>query len=86
MVELSGRAPMLFAGDAIYTRQSQEKIIVSGFHFDPVASVASMRRLAALADEHEAELFFSPRRGIVPGMAEGATPTTPEVAALGGRA
>ena len=59
MVELSGRAPMLFAGDAIYTRQSLEKMIVSGFHFDPVASVASMRRLAALAVEHEAELFFS---------------------------
>jgi 4-pyridoxolactonase len=59
MVELSGRRPMLFAGDAIYTRQSLERTIISGFHFDPVASVASMRRLAALAAEHDAELFFS---------------------------
>jgi 4-pyridoxolactonase len=59
MVELSGRRPMLFTGDAIYTRQSLEKTIISGFHYDAVASVASMRRLAALAVEHDAELFFS---------------------------
>lgn len=59
MVELGGRRPMLFAGDAIYTRQSLEKTIIAGFHYDPVASVASMRRLAALAAEHDAELFYS---------------------------
>jgi 4-pyridoxolactonase len=50
---------MLFTGDAVYTRQSLEKTIISGFHYDAVASVASMRRLAALAVEHDAELFFS---------------------------
>jgi 4-pyridoxolactonase len=59
MVELGGRRPMLFAGDAIYTRQSLEKTIIAGFHYDPVASVASMRRLSALAAEHDAELFYS---------------------------
>jgi 4-pyridoxolactonase len=59
MVELAGRRPMLFTGDAVYTRQSIEKTIIAGFHLDPTASVASMRRLAALAEEHDAELFYS---------------------------
>ena len=59
MVELNGRRPMLFTGDAIYTRQSLERMVIAGFHLDPVASLDSMRRLAALAEEHDAELFFS---------------------------
>lgn len=59
LVELGGRRPMLFTGDAVYTRQSFERTIVSGFHLDPVASIASMRRLGELADAHDAELFFS---------------------------
>jgi 4-pyridoxolactonase len=59
LVELSGRRPMLFTGDAVYTRRSIEATLISGFHLDPVASVASMRRLAALAEEHDAELFYS---------------------------
>jgi len=59
LVELGGRRPMLFTGDAVYTREAFEKTIVSGFHLDPVASVASMRRLAQLAEAHEAELFYS---------------------------
>lgn len=61
MVEPGGRRPMLFAGDAIYTRQSLEKTIIAEFHYDPVASVASMRRLAALAAEHDAELLWNVR-------------------------
>lgn len=59
LVELGGRRPMLFTGDAVYTRQSFERTIVSGFHLDPVASIASMRRLGELAATHDAELFFS---------------------------
>jgi 4-pyridoxolactonase len=59
MVELGGRRPMLFTGDAVYTRKSLEKTIIAGFHLDPTASVASMGRLAALAEEHDAELFYS---------------------------
>jgi len=59
LVELGGRRPMLFTGDAAYTRTSIERTIISGFHLDPVASVASMRRLAAIAEERDAELFYS---------------------------
>jgi 4-pyridoxolactonase len=50
---------MLFTGDAVYTRRSLEREIISGFHLDPVASVASMRKLKQLAEARDAELFFS---------------------------
>ncbi|MFZ0667901.1 MAG: N-acyl homoserine lactonase family protein [Acidimicrobiales bacterium] len=59
MVSLDGRRPMLFTGDAVYTRQSIEKTIIAGFHLDPTKSVESMRRLSSLAEEHDAELFYS---------------------------
>ena len=59
LVELSGRRPILFTGDAVYTRRSIEREIVSGFHLDPVASIASMRKLKQLAEDRDAELFFS---------------------------
>ncbi len=59
MVELSGRRPMLFTGDAVYTRRSIEREIISGFHLDPVASIASMRKLKQLAGDRDAQLFFS---------------------------
>jgi 4-pyridoxolactonase len=32
---------------------------ISSFHLDPTASLASMRRLKALAEQHDAELFYS---------------------------
>jgi len=59
LVELGNRRPMLFTGDAAYTRRSIEQTIISGFHLDPTASVRSLRRLAALAEEHDAEIFYS---------------------------
>ena len=30
-----------------------------GFHIDPVAGVRSIRRVKELAEEHDAEIFFS---------------------------
>jgi 4-pyridoxolactonase len=59
MVELDRRRPMIFTGDAVYTKQSIEKTIIAGFHLDPTKSVESMRRLSSLAEEHDAELFYS---------------------------
>ncbi len=59
MVELAGRAPMLFTADACYSRQNLEMKCISGFHRDPAKDVRSMARLEALATEHGAELFFS---------------------------
>ena len=38
-----------------HTRRSIEATLIAGFHLDPVASVASMRRIAELAEEHDAE-------------------------------
>ncbi|HLA81881.1 MAG TPA: N-acyl homoserine lactonase family protein [Thermoleophilia bacterium] len=59
MVELAGRAPLIFAGDAIYTQRSLDLECIAGFHYDPVASIRSMRKLKALAEERHAALFFS---------------------------
>lgn len=59
MVELAGRRPMLFTADACYTRKNLEMGCISSFHLDPTASLESMNRLNRLAEEHDAELFFS---------------------------
>lgn len=59
MVELDNDRTLIFAGDAIYTRRSLELECIAGFHHDPVASIRSMRRLKALAEERNASLFFS---------------------------
>ena len=59
LVELDQRGPILFTGDAVYTSQSLEREVISGFHLDPVASISSMRKLKKLAEDRGAELFFS---------------------------
>jgi len=59
MVELSNRRPMLFTADACYSKKSMDMMCISSFHLDPTASVASMKRLKALAEKHDAELFYS---------------------------
>lgn len=59
LVEFASRRPILFTIDAAYTRKSLETLNQSSFHHDPVAGVRSMRRLRALAEEHDAELLYS---------------------------
>ncbi len=59
LVKPATRRPLLFTIDAAYTRKSLDTLCQSSFHIDPVAGVASMRRLRALAEEHDAELLFS---------------------------
>jgi 4-pyridoxolactonase len=59
MVEFDDRAPLIFAGDAIYTQRSLDLECIAGFHHDPVASIRSMRLLKALAEKRRAKLFFS---------------------------
>ncbi|MFH0915073.1 MAG: N-acyl homoserine lactonase family protein [bacterium] len=59
LVELQGRRPMLFTGDAAMTPKNLEMMVVGGFHLDPVAGTRSLQRLKDLAAEHDAELFFS---------------------------
>jgi 4-pyridoxolactonase len=58
LLEMPARRPMLFALDAAYTPKSLETLTQASFHIDPVAGVASMRRLRALAEERDAELFY----------------------------
>ena len=59
LVELKGRRPMLFTADACYSKKNMDMNCISSFHLDPVASLESMSRLTSLAQEHEAEMFFS---------------------------
>jgi len=59
MVELAGRRPLLFTADACYSKKNLDWMCISSFHLDPVASVQSMERLKKLAEDHDAELFFS---------------------------
>jgi 4-pyridoxolactonase len=51
--------PMVFAFDVVYTAEALEKGVQPGFHYDPVAGVASIERVKQVAAEHEAEIFFS---------------------------
>jgi 4-pyridoxolactonase len=59
MVELQNRRPMLFTADACYSKKNMDMMCISSFHLDPVASLNSMKRLKALAEKHDAELFYS---------------------------
>ena len=59
LVELSHRQPMLFTGDAAYSQQNLDRMIISSFHLDPVESYKSMQRLKDLAVHHDAEIFCS---------------------------
>ena len=59
LVELPYRRPMLFTGDAAYSQQNLDRMIISSFHLDPVDSYKSMLRLKDLAAQHDAEIFCS---------------------------
>ena len=59
MVELAGRRPMLFTADACYSQKSMDLMCIASFHLDPVQSVESLHKLKNLAEERDAELFFS---------------------------
>jgi len=59
MVELKNRRPMLFTADACYSKKNMDMMCISSFHLDPTASLASMKRLKALAETRDAELFYS---------------------------
>jgi 4-pyridoxolactonase len=51
--------PMLFAFDVVYSVEAFEKGVQPGFHYNPVAGVASIARVKDVAAEHEADIFFS---------------------------
>jgi 4-pyridoxolactonase len=53
------RRPMIFAGDAAYTHETLDRMIIGGFHLDPVDSIAALKRIKAMAKQHDAEIFPS---------------------------
>jgi 4-pyridoxolactonase len=55
----SRQRAMLFAFDVVYTQEAYDRGVQPGFHVDPVAGVRSIRRLKALAEEHDADVYFS---------------------------
>ena len=59
MVEVANRRPLLFTADACYSQKNMDMMCISSFHLDPTASVQSMVRLKELAEQHDAELFYS---------------------------
>ena len=59
LVTFGTRRPMLFTIDAAYTQQSLDTLCQASFHIDAVKGVESMRRVKALAEQHDAELMFS---------------------------
>ena len=50
---------MIFPGDAAYTFETLERMIVGGFHLDPVDSVSALKRIKQFAKEFDAEIFPS---------------------------
>jgi 4-pyridoxolactonase len=59
MVELSDRRPMLFTGDACYTKRNIEENLIANSHSDVKQAHDSLAKLRMLADKHDAELFYS---------------------------
>jgi 4-pyridoxolactonase len=59
VLEREGRGPMLFPADVTYTRETWEKELISGFHNDPTANFASLRKVKRLADRLGAEVFYT---------------------------
>ena len=59
LAEPEGRRPMIFCGDACYTFETLERMIIGGFHLDPVKSISALKRIKPMAKEHDAEIFPS---------------------------
>lgn len=59
LIELANRRPMIFSGDACYSRHSLDSMAIATAHSDAKQAYASLERLKAMAAEHDAELFFS---------------------------
>ena len=59
LAEPEGRQPMIFAGDAAYTYETLDRMIIGGFHLDPIDSISALKRIKAVAKQHDAEIFPS---------------------------
>jgi 4-pyridoxolactonase len=63
LAEPEGRRPMIFCGDACYTFETLERMIVGGFHLDPVDSISALKRIKTMAKDYDAEIFPSHEMG-----------------------
>jgi 4-pyridoxolactonase len=59
MVKLAHRQPMLFTADACYAKKNLDMMCIQAGNHDPVQALQSLERLKTLAEQHEAELFYS---------------------------
>jgi 4-pyridoxolactonase len=59
LVELGGRKPMLFTGDAAMTPRNLEMMVIGGFHLDPVKATDSQQKIKDVAAAYGAEIFCS---------------------------
>jgi 4-pyridoxolactonase len=59
MVKLAHRKPMLFTADACYAKKNLEMMCIQAGNHDPARSRESLERLKRLAEQHDAELFYS---------------------------
>jgi 4-pyridoxolactonase len=59
LAEPEGRRPMIFAGDAAYSHETLDRMIIGGFHLDPVDSISALKRIKSMAKKHDAEIFVS---------------------------
>ncbi len=50
---------MLFCGDVAMTPRNLELLCLGSFHLDPTRALASLQRVIALAEAHDAEIFCS---------------------------
>jgi len=59
LAEPEGRRPMIFTGDAAYSYETLERMIIGGFHLDPVDCISALKRIKSMARQHDAEIFVS---------------------------
>jgi 4-pyridoxolactonase len=59
MVKLAHRKPMLFAADACYSQKNLDMMCIQAGNHDPALALKSLQRLKSLAEEHDADLFYS---------------------------
>ncbi len=59
MVKLANRKPILFTADACYSQKNLDMRCIQAGNHDPALALASLDRLKVLAEEHDAELFYS---------------------------
>ena len=59
LAEPEGRRPMIFCGDAVYTQETLDRMIIGGFHLDPVESISAIKRIKVMAKDLDAEIFPS---------------------------